>query len=100
MSNPEFVSSIFKNKAKQWEGTGSVQRYVTDLGVEGVARELKLDPNFNAVCDFLRERGEFGLRMVIEQSIIPYVSIGLGVPLSGLLDFLLEASELACSERS
>jgi|GEM_PF-6361358 len=97
MSNPNDVVLLFRRKAEQWERESSVQRHLTDLGIEGIAMELSSERGFEAVCELLKERGEFGLRVVIEQSIMGYVNVAMGVPFNGLLDFLLEACEVACS---
>jgi len=42
MSNPNDVVLLFRRKAEQWERESSVQRHLTDLGIEGIARSSAL----------------------------------------------------------
>ncbi|MDP7976159.1 MAG: hypothetical protein ACP5T5_05525 [Thermoprotei archaeon] len=97
--NPQTVADLFRRKAATWEAEGSIQKHVSDLGLEGLADELAADPGFGEVCELLRKRGDFDLRVVIEQSIMPYLNIDFGVPLQGLLDFLVDACREACSKK-
>ncbi|MGC8601261.1 MAG: hypothetical protein ACP5GO_02230 [Thermoprotei archaeon] len=98
--NPQAVAEVFRRKAQAWEAEGSIQRHVSDLGLDALAEELGEDPAFEEVCLMLKEKGDFELRMVIEQSIMPYLSIDAGLPFQGLIDLLVGACVQACIKKA